>query len=46
MPSGEPWAESEAQAERFQKAYEWANDGNPTGIIDDDEFFYFSKGCL
>ena len=43
MPSGELWAESEAQAERFRKAHEWANDGKPTGIIDDDEFYPFQR---
>lgn len=43
VPSGEPWAESEAQIERFRKAYEWANDGKPTGIIDDAEFYAIQR---
>ena len=43
VPSGEPWAESEAQAEHYRKAYEWANDGKPTGIKSDEEFYRIQK---
>lgn len=43
VPSGEPWAESKAQAERYRKAYEWANDGKPTGIKNDEEFYRIQK---
>lgn len=43
VPSGEPWAESEAQAEHYRKAYEWANDGQPTGIKNDEEFYRIQK---
>lgn len=43
VPSGEPWAESEAQAEHYRKAYEWANDGKPTGIKNDEEFYRIQK---
>jgi len=43
VPSGEPWAESKAQAEHYRKAHEWANDGKPTGIKDDAEFYAIQR---
>lgn len=43
VPSGEPWAESEAERDEYRKAYEWANDGKPTGIKSDEEFYRIQK---
>ena len=43
VPSGEPWAESEEEREEYRKAYEWANDGKPTGIKSDEEFYRIQK---
>ena len=39
VPSGEPWAESEAQAERYRQSHAWSNDGKPTWIASDEEFY-------
>ena len=43
VPSGEPWAESEAQVKHYREAHEWANDGKPTGIKDDAEFYAIQR---
>lgn len=43
VPSGEPWAESEAQRLRYIKSNEWSNDGKPTGIESDEEFYAIQR---
>ena len=41
--SGEPWAESEEQRRHYKEHFDWENDGKPTGIIDDAEFYTIQR---
>ena len=41
--SGEPWAESEEQRRHYKEHFDWENDGKPTGIIDDVEFYAIQR---
>ena len=43
VPSGEPWAESEAQAKHYRESNVWSNDGKPTGIESDKEFYAIQR---
>lgn len=43
VPSGEPWAESEAQRLKYIESNVWSNDGKSTGIESDEEFYAIQR---
>ena len=43
VPIGKDWAESEEEEIEYEKDRVWANDGKPTGIKDDAEFYAIQR---
>ena len=43
VPIGKEWAETEKEAIEYEKERLWANDGKPTGIKDDAEFYALQR---
>lgn len=41
--SGEAWAENEEQKRHYKEYFDWENDGKPTGIKDDAEFYAIQR---
>ena len=41
--SGEAWAESEEERKHYKEHFDWENDGKPTGIIADAEFYAIQR---
>ena len=43
VPIGKDWAETEEEEIEYEKDRVWANDGKPTGIKDDAEFYAIQR---
>lgn len=45
-PSSEEWAENEKELEEAKEDFAWGNDGQPTGIKDDKEFYALQRAVF
>ena len=43
VPIGKEWAETKEEEIKYEKERVWANDGKPTGIKDDAEFYAIQR---